>query len=353
MEIKKEQFISDLNVGNIVDSVFVAAGKQVRQKKNGEDFCTVSLQDREGNIDGILWTEVFCRTEKFSEGDFVAVKGEVREYRGKKQLVINSLVKLQNPEGREEIKLSDYMKTSAKNIDGMYSEVMKYTENIKNSHLKELMGLYFNDGQFARDFKNATAAVKYHHAYSGGLLEHTLNVAKICDAISRVYLNLNHDLLICGALLHDIGKIKEYRTGVTSSITDEGKLLGHITMGYGWVLENIKRIKGFPADLRNRILHIIHSHHGHKEFGSPKRPKILEAFIVYHVDHMDADIGGFNIVLEENKSGEDWSDYVRNFERPVFLKKLETGESNDTASDENSKKRNTPDKGGTPQDGLF
>ncbi len=352
MEIKKEQFISGLDIGTKVDSVFVAARKQVRQKKNGEDFCTVSLQDRDGNIEGVLWTEVFIRTEKFSEGDFVIVKGDVREYRGKKQLAISSLARIQDPEGREEIELSDFMKTTGKDIDGMYSEILKYTTGIKSSYLKELMGLYFDDEQFASDFKNATAAVKYHHAYNGGLLEHTLNVAKICDGISRTYDNLNHDLLICGAILHDIGKIKEYRTGVTSSVTDEGKLLGHITIGYSWVLEKIKKIKGFPADLRNRLLHIILSHHGHREFGSPKRPKILEAFIVYHVDHMDADIGGFNIVIEENKDGEDWSDYVKNFERAVFLKKLDTGEDGSDAPGNAPKKINNPDKD-QPQDGLF
>ncbi len=359
MEIKKDQFISDLIVGTQVDSVFVIARKQVRQKKNGEDFCTISLQDREGAIDGVLWTEVFCKTEDFAEGDFISVKGDVREYKGKKQLIINSLTRLQgqedqeNLESQQKIDYSDYMKTTGKDIEEMYSEVKSYIANIKNSYLKKLIGMFFDDERFVKDFKDSTAAIKYHHACKGGLIEHSLAVIKICDGISRVYHNLNYDLLISGALLHDNGKIREYRTGVTSNVTNEGKLLGHITIGYGWVLENIKKITGFPADLQNRLLHIILSHHGHREFGSPKRPKILEAFIVYHVDHMDADIGGFNIVIDENRSGEDWSDYVKNFERAVFLKKLEIEGDNNAAIDETSKKINGRKENRPPQNELF
>ncbi len=350
MEIKKDQFISELSVGTRVDSVFAVARKQIRQKKNGEDFCTITLQDREGNIEGVLWTEVFCKTDDFAEGEFAAVKGDVREYKGRKQLVISSLAKL---EDQDDIDHSDYVKTSGMDIEEMYSGIMEYTAGIKNLHLKKLLGLYFDDKQFVKDFKNTTAAILYHHAYKGGLIEHTLSVVKICDGISRVYPNLNHDLLICGALLHDIGKIDEYRTGVTSSVTDEGRLLGHIAIGYSWIQEKIKQVEGFSADLRNRLLHIILSHHGHKEFGSPKRPKILEAFIVYHVDHMDADIGGFNIVLEENKSGDDWSGYVKNFERPVFLKKLEIEGENNTAADEASKKPGGNKEKPVPQKELF
>ncbi len=319
MEIGKKQFISDLEIGTKTESIFIVANKQIRKKKNGDDYCTVTLQDREGIIEGVLWTEVYLNTGDFAEGDFVLVEGDVKEYKGGKQLVISSIKRI---EGKENINYPDYIKASRKNIDEMFNDIKKYIGRIKNPHLRKLIDLYFGDKEFVEDFKSATAAVRYHHAFKGGLLEHTLAVTEICDAIYGVYHNLNYDLLISGAILHDIGKIREYRTVVTTEVTDEGKLLGHITIGYGWVLEKIKQIKDFPVELRDRLLHIILSHHGHREFGSPKRPKILEAFIVYHVDHMDADIGGYNAVLEENKSGSDWSDYVKNFERSVFLKKL-------------------------------
>lgn len=320
METSKKQFISDLEAGAKADSIFMVAKKQVRKKKNGDDYCAVTLQDKEGSIEGVLWTEIYRSAGNFTEGDLVSVEGEVKEYKGSKQLVVNSIKKIEN---KEDIEYSDYIKTSRRDIDEMFAVIEEYTARIKNPHLKKLIDLYFEDKEFVKDFKNATAALRYHHAFKGGLLEHTLVVTEICDAISRVYHNLNYDLLISGAILHDIGKIREYKTVATTEVTDEGKLLGHITIGYGWVLEKIKQINDFPQELRDRLLHIILSHHGQKEFGSPKRPKILEAFIVYYVDHMDADIGGYNIILEENKSGSDWSDYVKNFKRSVFLKKLE------------------------------
>ena len=151
---------------------------------------------------------------------------------------------------------------------------------------------------------------------------------------------INRDLLLAGAILHDIGKIREYSAGITTKITDEGKLLGHITIGYGIVLEKIKQIKGFPKELEERLLHIILSHHGQKEFGSPKRPKILEAFIVYHIDYLDADIGGFSIQLEESGERLEWSDYLRNFERSIFLRKPDfktDHDADDNPADEDNK----------------
>ncbi|MEA2016258.1 MAG: HD domain-containing protein [Actinomycetota bacterium] len=316
---EKKQFISDLKVGGRVESIFAVAERKVRKKRNGDDYCTVTLQDRDGSIGGVLWTETFNKTGGFNTGDFVLADGDVKAYRGGKQVVIKSLKRIEN---NKDLNYSDYLKTSKNDIDSMFGEIMEYISGIGNTYLKKLLDMFFGDEKFAEDFKNSTAAMYYHHAFKGGLLEHTLNVTKLCDAISRVYKDLNYDLLISGAILHDIGKMKEYRTKVTTEVTDQGKLLGHITIGYGWVIEKIKEIDGFPRDLSNRLLHIILSHHGHKEFGSPKRPKILEAFIVYHADHIDADVGGFNVLVEENKGGSDWSDYAKIFERPVLLKKL-------------------------------
>jgi 3'-5' exoribonuclease len=317
----------------------MVADKQIRKKKDGEDYCTVTLQDREGNIEGVIWTEVYRSAGSFGKGDFVMVEGDVSGYKGSRQLTITSLKRI---EDIRDIDYSDYIKTTRKDIDGMFNEINGYIAQIKNSYVKKLLDLFFCDEKFVEDFKNSTAAVQYHHAFKGGLLEHTLAVIKICDAAFKIYSNLNYDLLISGAILHDIGKIKEYRTTLTTDVTDEGKLLGHITIGYGWVLEKIKQIDGFPEDLKNRLLHIILSHHGHKEFGSPRRPKIMEAFIVYHADHMDADIGGYSIALEGNKDGNDWSDYVKNFERSVLLRKLELPDDECSSTyDEYSKGRNT------------
>lgn len=331
MGTSKKQFISDLKIGVKVDSVFMVTGKKVRKKKNGEDYCTVVLQDRDGSIEGVIWTEVYRNTDNFEKGDFVLVEGDVGGYKGGRQLTVTSLKKIEDRDGIEH---SDYIKVSKKDIDSMFGEIKEYITKVKNPYARKLLDSFFCDKGFSEVFKDSTAAVQYHHAFKGGLLEHTLSVAKICDAAFRIYEGLNYDLLISGAILHDIGKMREYRTNVTTEVTDEGKLLGHITIGYGQVLEKIKQIKGFPEDLKNRLLHIILSHHGHKEFGSPRRPKIMEAFIVYHADHLDADIGGYSIALEENRSGNDWSDYVKNFERSVLLKKLELDDKDESARED-------------------
>lgn len=332
----KKQYVSNLKVGTNVNSLFVVSHKSIKKKKNNDDYCAVTLQDKEGSIEGVIWTEVFKNVEYFEEGDFVLVKGNVSEYRGGKQLSVSFITKIKN---KEDIEYSDFIRTTKENVDGMMSEIKSYINSTKDQHLRKLLDLFFKDEDFTRRFCRATAAVRYHHAYSGGLLEHTLSVTKICDFLSGTYKNLNRDLIISGAILHDIGKIMEYDVGVIIKVTDEGKLLGHITIGYGLVLEKIKKISGFPTDLRERLLHIILSHHGHKEFGSPRRPKILEAFVVYHVDHMDADIGGYNIILEESNEGEDWSAYAKNFERSVMLKKpeLENSDQKSTGTDEEEK----------------
>jgi 3'-5' exoribonuclease len=356
MDDNKKQFIADVNLGEMVDSTFVVSAKQVKKKKNGEDYCSVTFQDKTGTIEGVMWTEVFLASGDFSEGDLVEVKGILKEYRGSKQLIVNSLNKFEKDKNTD---LSAYIKSSAKDISDMFEEVMDFIAGIENKHLKQLLKLFMEDNAFAESYKNSTAAVKYHHAYQGGLLEHSLNVANICDSMTQIYDNLNRDLLITGALLHDVGKIKEYSSEVNLKITNSGRLLGHITIGYGWVLEKIKKIKGFPKDLSDRLLHIILSHHGHLEYGSPKRPKILEAFIVYHADHLDGDIGGFNIIMENTSNENDWSEYVRNFERPVYVRQLdlaEETEENNSGQDnpkrlDKKKTNNSPDA--LDQDELF
>jgi len=323
----KTQFIKDLKPGSIVDSVFLLVNKASKKKKNGEEFCVLSFQDKSGIIDGIVWTEA-CRDlnlfkkGNFEEGDYIKIQGSVSDYRGSKQLDVNKLLHLSEDE-KNLIAGEDFVRSSKRKAGEMFTELESLTSGFKNVYLRQLLDTFFTDPAFKKDFCFSPAAVQYHHAYTGGLLEHTLSMVKICDYLSGNYENIDRELLITGAILHDVGKIIEYTTeknGAIIKITDEGRLLGHITIGYGIVLNKIDHINQFPKDLRERLLHIILAHHGHKEFGSPKRPKTLEAFIVYHVDHMDADIGGFNNILENCDSSADWSEYLRNFERSVYLK---------------------------------
>jgi 3'-5' exoribonuclease len=315
----KSQYIIDLNPGEPVHTEFAICSKAERSKKNGDKFCLLVLQDNSGFIDGVIWNDSVIDFSSIREGDLVRIdEGIVNEYRSRKQIEISSIKKLYANDVRD---WSDFEKTAKNDARDMFSELMEYVDSVENVHLKKLLEIFFRDEEFVEKFCSATAAVQYHHAYRGGLLEHTLSVLKICVVLSAHYENVNRDLLIAGSIFHDIGKIREYRLSVPIKVTDEGRLLGHITIGFGMVLEKIRSIKGFPKDLRDRLLHIILSHHGQKEFGSPRRPKTMEAFIVYHIDYMDADIGGFYSAIEASKGDSDWSEYLKNFERSVFLKK--------------------------------
>lgn len=333
----KNHFIKDLKPGDTLDSVFILVKKTLKKTKNGQDYCVLSFQDNSGSIDGIVWPEAcqnlgLFKKGNFEEGDYVKVQGSVSEYKGSKQLDISRLLPLSEEE-KSLISRGDFVRSSKRDAAEMFEELESAVSNFKNSYLVQLLESFFSDPGFKRDFCFWPAAVQYHHAYIGGLLEHTLSMVKICDYLSGCYENIDRELLMAGAILHDVGKITEYVTeknGAIIKITDRGKLLGHITIGYGLVLDKIKLIKGFPKDLEERLLHIILAHHGHKEFGSPKRPKTLEAFILYHVDHMDADIGGFNNILENSGSTAQWSEYLRNFERSVYLKPPNYLDKNDT-----------------------
>jgi len=319
--MKKDKFIKDLKtlINEKIASVFIVSKiilKQAKSRKAGsadEAYCLLKLQDKSGLIDAIIWPDVYrkfkelldpegkepgyksqnteswaeLKGEKLKEEDCVEVEGIISEYRGDLQIVISSIKRADS----SEIDYSCFIRAlPEENKQNFALELEEIIELVEDEYLKNLLGLFFKNKKIFEDFNKSAAAVKYHHAYSGGLLEHSVKVAKNCIMVSGNYPELNRDLLITGALLHDIGKTKEYYTGLTIKITDEGNLLGHIAIGYGMVLEKIKEIEGFPGKTAKELLHIIISHHGYKEFGSPRVPETQEAFVVYHMDHMDADI---------------------------------------------------------------
>jgi 3'-5' exoribonuclease len=337
IDMLKKQFINDLVNDMPVDSVFVVSRKNVRQKKNKEEYCTLTLSDKSGNIESVIWTEGYRSSGMFNEGDFVRACGQVSEYRGLKQLTLNKVTKVTDKALIDE---NDFIKVTKKDIKKMFSDLRGYIDIVQNRYVQELLRSFFYDKTFSEKFCNATAASRNHHAYRGGLLEHTLSVTKISDYLSGLYENMNRDVILCGSMLHDIGKIEEYDVGAAIKMNNTGKLIGHIVIAYNWIEQKISTIESFPEDLRQRLLHVIISHHGFLEYGSPKEPKTIEAFAVYHADHLDADINGFNTIIEESCQDEEWSSYARNFERSVLLKKMDPG------NDQESKKP-------TPQEGLF
>lgn len=312
----KNQYISELTDGSIINSAFVISKKQLSRKKDGNSYCRLELQDKSGKIKGVLWTEALERTKDFEVGDYVFVRGEVSVYGDELQANILTLQKIQD---LKKVDLSDFIRTCPKDVEEMFSRLLSLIRSMKNPFLRDLLLKFFLDESFSDSFKKAAAAITYHHSYSGGLLEHTLSVCETCDHMAAKYSNVNRDLALAGAILHDIGKVHVYKVGVVIEMTDEGKLLGHIAMGYQMVAEKINEIEFFPADLRTHLLHILLSHHGQKESGSPRCPQTLEAFLVYHADSLDADIGSFNLLMDESPNS-DWSRYAKNFERAVYLK---------------------------------
>ncbi len=337
----KKQFIQDLVPNAAVDTVFVVSRKNIRKKKNGEEYCSLSLSDKTGNMEAIIWTEEFKNSGMFGEGDFIRASGQVSEYRGIKQLTLTKITRITDESHYD---VSDFIKVTNKDTKKMFSQLLAYIEEVENDSIRELLGSFFEDGDFVQKFCDATAAAKNHHAYKGGLLEHTLYVTKISAYLYGLYDNLNKDLLISGSILHDIGKIEEYDMGPAIKMNNTGKLIGHIVIAYHWIEQKISLMSDFPEELRQRLLHIILSHHGFQEYGSPKEPKILEAFVVYHADHMDADINGFNTIINESSQEEEWSSYAKNFERSILLKKLKP--------ENNIGKENEKEKPAS-QDGLF
>lgn len=320
--MKKDKFIKDLksSINEKIASVFIISKiirKQAKSRNTGsadEAYCLLKLQDKSGLIDAIIWPDVYrkfkklldpegresknkesqgeetiveLKAEKLKEEDCVEVEGIVSEYKGDLQIVVSSIKRADS----SEIDYSCFIRSlPEENKQNLVRELQEIIELVEDEYLKSLLDLFFKDKKIFEDFNKSAAAVKYHHAYSGGLIEHSVKVAKNCIMVSGNYPELNKDLLIAGALLHDIGKIEEYYTGLTIKITDEGNLLGHIAMGYGMVREKILEIGGFPGKTAKELLHIIISHHGYKEFGSPRVPETQEAFVVYHMDHLDADI---------------------------------------------------------------
>lgn len=281
------RYLETLHEGDNVSDIYFIKQKHSATTKNGKAYDNVILQDKTGIMDGKIWEPNSAGIDDFDAFDYVEINGQVTSFNGALQLNIKRARKCREGEYDQ----SDYMPVSRRNIDEMYSELMKYIENISNDYLKKLLNSFFKeDERFISLFKKNSAAKSVHHGFIGGLLEHTLSVTNLCNYYCSAYDILNKDLLISVAILHDIGKVKEISCFPENDYTDEGQLLGHIVMGCEMVGEKIKRIDGFPQKLENEIKHCILAHHGEYEFGSPKKPALIEAVALNFADNTDAKI---------------------------------------------------------------
>ncbi|MBW2038793.1 MAG: HD domain-containing protein [Deltaproteobacteria bacterium] len=304
-------FIDQVRENDQVEGVFWVKEKAMITSRAGTPYLRVRLADRTGEIEGRIWDRVEEFADLFEREDFIRIKAQATSYHEQLQLNIKSLKK----SGEDEVFLEDFLPASTRDPEEMLAELVEIAKAIENPYLKELVMAFLGAEEFTALFKRAPAAKRLHHAYLGGLLEHTLSVVKLIQEIKGHYEGINHDLLLTGGILHDVGKVHELAYNIAFDYTDEGRLLGHIVMGVDMVEKEISRIEDFPPELAMLIKHLIISHHGQYEWGSPKRPKTLEANILYYLDDLDAKVNGIKEFMKKGEEGARWTDFHRMFDR--------------------------------------
>ncbi|MBP7331760.1 MAG: HD domain-containing protein [Firmicutes bacterium] len=311
-------FIEHLKPGQKVNGIFALRSKKLLPLRSGAGhYLAVVLGDKTGQVDGRVWEAVYeihqgCRT-----GDIVRVQGQVEEYNGKVQINISSM-----PVCRDtDIDPARFIPMSKLDPDSARDKLYAVTDSLRNRQLRDLLSLIFADVDFIKALLISPAAKRNHQATIGGLLEHSLGVAAAAAQISPLYPQIDRDLLVAGALLHDIGKVEEYRTGADIDFTDEGRLLGHIVLGVQLLDKYISRLPDFPEEMRIKLLHMIVSHHGQYEWQSPKRPKFLEAAVLHHLDMIDAGVDMFSSAADSRENQDDrWTGWIKGLDRHVFCK---------------------------------
>ncbi len=303
--------IKEFKEGDRVFDIYLCKYKQAAVTKNGKPYENIILQDKTGTIDAKVWEPNNPGIGDYSALDYIEVYGDVNNFQGTLQVSVKRIRVCREGEYHPE----EYLPVSSKNIDAMYQELLGLIKSIGNPYLKSLLEAFFvKDSAFVKAFRNSSAAKTVHHGFVGGLLEHTLSVAKLCDYYCSNYPVLKRDLLLTAAMCHDIGKTREISAFPENDYTDDGQLLGHIVMGSQMVAEKAKEIQGFPHGLLAQVQHCILAHHGKYEYGSPKIPALIEALALNYADDTDAKLETFKEILENNKENQGWFGYNRLFE---------------------------------------
>ncbi len=317
----KNRFVKDIKEGEQVRDLFLVAGKALLTSNAGKPYLSLQLRDRTGQMEGRVWDRAEEIGKRFERDDVVEASGSAIAYQGRVQLKVHD-VRLEAGGAKD---LTEYLPVTRKGIDPLWRTLQGFLSEVRDADLARLLSAVFPDppeADVARRFRQAPGGKTMHHDYIGGLLEHTVSVAGICRFLSSHYVGVNADLLTAGALLHDVGKVHELSYEGAFDYTDEGRLLGHLYMGAEYVDRVCASLPGFPPEKTMLVKHMILSHHGELEYGSPKRPKILEAVLLHFVENMDAKVTAFNDAIEELREGARWTDYQRMFERYLFSGKF-------------------------------
>ena len=301
------KFISQLRENSRVSAVYLCRQKTTCLTKNGKEYENLLLQDKTGSVDGKIWDPVNPGIGDFEALDYVALDADVTLYNGNLQLNIRRIRKA----GEGEYVPQDYLPVSARDPEEMNRELWQDIDSVKDPNYNRLLHLFFDDPEFMKRFRFSSAAKSVHHGFVGGLMEHTLSVARLCEFYCRNYPVLNHDLLITAALCQDIGKLEELSPFPENSYTDEGQLLGHIVIGCEMVGRKIAEIPAFPQKKAAELRHCILAHHGEYEYGSPKKPALIEAMALNLADNTDAKIETFREVLAQAGTNSGWLGFNR------------------------------------------
>lgn len=313
-KVIRMRYIETLKDGDRVSEIFLVKNKTLAMTKTGKEYENVILQDKTGALDGKIWDPTSGGIGDYDVLDYVDVYGLVTSFNGTLQLKIERLRKV----SEDEYNPSDYLPVSRFDIEDMYHEFLGYIIKIENSFIKKLLESFFvEDEDIIKKFKSVSAAKSVHHGFVGGLLEHSLSVTRLAEKYADTYEILNKDLLVATAMLHDIGKVKEFSPFPENDYTDDGNLLGHIVIGSEMVGEKIKLIDNFPGKLASEVKHCILSHHGELEFGSPKKPALAEAVALSMADNFDAKMETMRELLESKDETQEWMGYSRWFESNI------------------------------------
>ena len=309
------KYIAQLTEGERINEIYLCRKKQSALTKAGKPYESLMLQDKTGTLDAKIWDPGSLGIDDFDELDYIAVTGDVTSFQGAYQLNIKRLRKAQQGEYLPE----DYLPCSDKDVDLMYEELLGFIQSVRAPYLRQLLESFFvQEEGFAKNFKFHSAAKSVHHGFVGGLLEHTLGVTKNCDYFAQAYPMLDRDLLITAAIFHDIGKLSELSAFPRNDYTDEGQLLGHIMIGAQMVSDRIRTIAGFPETKARELLHCILSHHGELEFGSPKKPALMEALALSFADNVDAKLETMKEALSgAGPANLQWQGYNRMLESNI------------------------------------
>ncbi len=313
----KEFFLCDCvqHENKVITSSFVVVSKQVKPKKTGEPYLALTLGDRSGHIEAKMWDNVDDAIGAFEQEDFVKVKGLLNKYKNRFQITIHKVRKL----GDAEIDFADYLPKTTKDIGELWQTLAGFVASMKDPHLKALVEAFMADPEIAEAYRTAPAAKSLHHAYIGGLLDHVVSLFRSCDLVCRNYPQINRDLLLTGAFLHDIGKIHELTYNRSFSYTTRGQLLGHMVIELEMLHAKIALVTGFPDPLKTLIEHLIISHHGQYDFGSPKLPMFPEALMLHYMDDLDSKMESMRAHFERELGSEAaWTSYNASLGRPLL-----------------------------------